>query len=454
MDKMKKDKEQDFTSFEDMAEEALNQEEESKKGSLEEELLREERPSQEEAIFLEEDLYEDEVLEEESELEEDGQGDPLEEEEAETVSFFEEASEEDLEKERQERRARWEEKRKKRQKEIRQRLLIVSSALIASFVFILLGVFLVNRKAGAAKDKQAAAKEVAEKAALPGAEALPVKDAQRSPAYQVPGWQYDENGWWYQEDKDSYLANGWKEIEGQTFYFDGSGYTVRDKWFTVDKQDYCFDADGIYKADAKQKLIAMTFDDGPSSHTQRLLDILAENNSKATFFMVGTQAVNYPETVKNMAAAGMGIGNHTWDHTYLYKANPHIMYQKYNQMDSKLLELIGKESLYYRSPGGSESDEYRAGCPKPLIMWSVDTMDWKTKNVDSNIAAVLDKAVEGDIVLMHDLYEATVTSCETIIPELKRRGFKLVTVDELAQAKGVTMQAGVDYYSFKEKKQS
>lgn len=434
MDKVKDRDEQDLMSNEDFLDEEL-----------------EKTDVEDVEIWGESEENKDESTSENEAIEEEDFSDT--EEEIKLVSFFEEASEEELEKERQERKARWEEKRKKRQKEIRQRTLIVISAVFLCFLLILGGVFLLKKSRKAANEKKVSTEQVVKKTTLPGVEAESLKDGQRSPVYKVPGWQHNEDGWWYQMDQQSYLANGWKEIEGKIYYFGSDGYTVKDMWFTLDKKDYYFDADGVYQPDAQQKLIAMTFDDGPSSHTQHLLDILEENNSKATFFMVGTQVETYPETVKNMAALGMGIGNHTWDHTYLYKANPHIMYQKFNQVDDKLLELIGKESFGYRSPGGAESDEYRAGCPKPLLLWNVDTLDWKTKDVNSNISIVLEHASEGDIVLMHDLYESTVKACETIIPELKRRGFKLVTIEELAQAKGVTLEAGVDYYSFNNEEQ-
>lgn len=266
--------------------------------------------------------------------------------------------------------------------------------------------------------------------------------------YPVPGWQIDDSGWWYQDTKESYFVGGWKNIKGIPYYFDESGYMATG-YRIIDGVDYYFNDSGQVDEDPNPKLIALTFDDGPSKHTSKLLDTLEANHAKATFFMVGRQVDYFQAEVKRMHALGMEIGNHTWDHTYLKNATPQIMYQKFDQLDQKLLELIGVESTLYRTPGGGETDAYRVGAKKPLIMWSLDTLDWKTLDANANVSAVLDHVKDGDIVLLHDLHAPTVEACDVIIPELRKRGFKLVTVSELAKARGVTLNAGIDYFSMK-----
>lgn len=272
--------------------------------------------------------------------------------------------------------------------------------------------------------------------------------ANQESKYPVPGWQINDKGWWYEDENKNYYVNGWKTIKGVRYYFNESGYMATG-WNIIDGEDYYFDESGQVDENVQPKLVAMTFDDGPSKYTDHLLDVLEENNSKATFFMVGNQLEQFPDTAKRMHAMGMELGNHTWDHTYLRKANPKIMYQKFDMLDSRLKEIVGVESTLYRTPGGGESDEYRAGAKKPLLMWSLDTLDWKTLSVEANISSVLDNVQDGDIVLMHDLHQTSVQACDTIIPELRKRGFKLVTVSELAQARGIEMQSGVDYFSMK-----
>ena len=83
-----------------------------------------------------------------------------------------------------------------------------------------------------------------------------------------------------------------------------------------------------------------------------------------------------------------------------------------------------------------------------MIIWDLDTLDWETKNVDSIVSEVLNNVKDGSIVLMHDLYETTVEASEIIIPELVSRGYRMVTVSELAELRGVTLEAGEDYEAF------
>ncbi|MDD3220660.1 MAG: polysaccharide deacetylase family protein [Lachnospiraceae bacterium] len=355
-----------------------------------------------------------------------------------------------------ERRERWEKRRQARKKQIIRRCSTVAVCVIALLLFVTVGWKALGSVISSISNNKAKTEEntVVQAAAAPEDEgkkvAMVSTDGAKVAGYDTPGWQMDETGWWYGNEDGSYYINGWMTIDNVDYYFGEDGYMAANGWVNIDGDDYYFDENGAYQPDAQQQMVAMTFDDGPSANTDHLLDILTENNSKATFFMVGTQIEEYPETVQKMASLGMELGNHTWDHTYLNKSTPAERYQKFAQVDAKLKELTGQEASVFRSPGGGESDEYRAGISKPLILWNVDTLDWKNKDVNMNISAVLDNAADGDIILMHDLYEPTVTACETIIPELRKRGFKLVTVEELAAAKGKTLEAGVDYFSFGE----
>lgn len=104
-----------------------------------------------------------------------------------------------------------------------------------------------------------------------------------------------------------------------------------------------------------------------------------------------------------------------------------------------------------RPPGGFINGSVRealASYGQPAIMWSIDTMDWKTQNAKSTINTVLSKVQDGDIILMHDLYGATASAAESLIPELIKRGYQLVTISELASYRG-GMQPGQVYYSFR-----
>ena len=144
--------------------------------------------------------------------------------------------------------------------------------------------------------------------------------------YAVPGWQVDDTGWWYANDDGTYFTNGWQEIDGQEYYFNAEGY-MQTGWAVVGNKGCYFSEEGIYEPDKESKMVALTFDDGPGDHTDELLDILEENNAKATFFMLGENVAAKADYDRERATdalikagfgetlASMGCGLET----YLYK---------------------------------------------------------------------------------------------------------------------------------------
>lgn len=203
--------------------------------------------------------------------------------------------------------------------------------------------------------------------------------------------------------------------------------------------------------DPSKPMIALTFDDGPSNVTPRILDALEANGARATFYMVGNRINSYPDTVRRMDALGCEFGNHTWAHTYLTRLSAQGVHDTLNQTSQVLQNLVGKRTTTVRPPGGYINGNVKqalASYGTPAIMWSIDTLDWKTRNAQSTINTVLNQVKDGDVILMHDLYSATADAAAVLIPELKNRGYQLVTVSELAAYRG-GMQAGTVYYSFR-----
>ena len=82
------------------------------------------------------------------------------------------------------------------------------------------------------------------------------------------------------------------------------------------------------------------------------------------------------------------------------------------------------------------------------ILWSIDTLDWQTKDSQNTYNVVIDNVSDGDIILMHEIYEASLEAARMLVPKLKEMGYRLVTVSELAAAKGVPLETGVSYYAF------
>lgn len=203
--------------------------------------------------------------------------------------------------------------------------------------------------------------------------------------------------------------------------------------------------------DPTRPMVALTFDDGPSKYTPRILDSLEANGGRATFFMVGNRVASYASTVKRMADLGCETDSHTWAHTYLTGMSEGEILQSLNQTRDAIVAAGGNAPKGVRPPGGKINGASKAVLAKagmPSIIWSVDTLDWKTRNAQHTIDTVLRQVQDGDIILMHDLYEQSVIAAETLIPELMRRGYQLVTVSEMAELRG-GMAAGQSYGHFR-----
>jgi len=188
----------------------------------------------------------------------------------------------------------------------------------------------------------------------------------------------------------------------------------------------------------KKQRIALTFDDGPGEHTERLLDILKSYGARATFFVIGNTLANAPATLKRASLEGHEIGNHTLTHSPLSYMTNEVRISELSETNRAIFEITGKTPTLCRPPFGDFSDEVGlAGADLGLsfIKWSVDTMDWKSLDSDAVFAVITENACDGDIVLCHDVHKTTVDAMERAVPWLTGRGFELVTVSELLSDK-------------------
>ncbi len=201
--------------------------------------------------------------------------------------------------------------------------------------------------------------------------------------------------------------------------------------------------------DPSRPMVALTFDDGPSRVTPRILDTLEQYNARATFFVVGRQVNSYYENMRRAVSLGCEIGNHTVSHASLPGLDLNGLASEIGSNNQRICDYISYTPALFRPPYGAANDTVRANAGMPMILWNIDTEDWKSRNAQSVISRALDHVKDGDIILMHDLYGSTAEACETIIPELINRGFQLVTVSEMAQAKGVSLESGQLYYSIR-----
>lgn len=195
-----------------------------------------------------------------------------------------------------------------------------------------------------------------------------------------------------------------------------------------------------------EKLIALTFDDGPYSPvTNRILDTLEKHGAKATFFVVGNRVASYKSTVKRAHNLGCEIASHTWSHKNLTKLSVSEMNSEIKKSVDAITDVTGGNVTLVRPPEGGVNGTVQANIGYPLIMWSVDSMDWKHRNATKNYNTIVNHVFDGCIILMHDLYPATAETVEKLVPDLMAKGYKFVTVTELMEARGVSMQNGQKY---------
>ncbi len=202
--------------------------------------------------------------------------------------------------------------------------------------------------------------------------------------------------------------------------------------------------------DPSTPMVALTFDDGPYSPvTLRITDLLQKYKAHATFFIVGNRAEEYSDAIRAEVDTGCELANHTWDHEHnLTKVGADTIKQEVQQCNEKLAALTGITPKLLRPVGGAHNETVDASVGMPMIIWSVDTQDWKSRDASSVISRCMSSVKDGSIVLMHDLYPSTAEACETIIPQLVEQGYKLVTVSEMAAARGYTLEPGQAYNSF------
>lgn len=193
------------------------------------------------------------------------------------------------------------------------------------------------------------------------------------------------------------------------------------------------------------RYLALTFDDGPKEGTtDLLLDGLKERGAAATFFLVGDQAVMYPDLVRRMQQEGHQVGNHTWSHQRL-EGDTERAVSEVERMDQLLREILGEGAYWLRPPYGAISEAVAQQVTVPMVKWSVDPRDWESRNADVVMQRILAEARPNSIILLHDIYPTSVEAALRVVDLLQEQGYWFVTVEELLQINGAQPQAGVMY---------
>mgnify|MGYP002673769396 FL=1 len=199
--------------------------------------------------------------------------------------------------------------------------------------------------------------------------------------------------------------------------------------------------------DPEKPMVALTFDDGPYDRvTNRIVKVLAKHDSRATFFVVGNRVERYADTMKNAYNKGNQIATHTFDHGDLSKMKKKQIRRELKRAFRVIKKISGENPTMRRPPYGNVNDKMRQTIRIPMIYWNVDTEDWASRNKDK-ILSRCKSIKDGDIVLMHDLYPSTAAAVEKLVPKLRKKGFQLVTVEELFYYKGIDAKGGKVYFN-------
>lgn len=197
----------------------------------------------------------------------------------------------------------------------------------------------------------------------------------------------------------------------------------------------------------KEKAVALTFDDGPSRDNDgTIIQTLQASGAHATFFVLGNRARVDGDIMQMIVGAGCEIASHSWDHPRLSKIKWKKAKSQIDRTDRIVAKLLnGYQISLLRPPYGEISKTMRKKVKKPMILWSLDTEDWKSRNAKKIFNRVKKEVKDGDIILMHDIHPETAEAVKKIVPWLSEQGYDMLTVSELMARKGKTIESGKAY---------
>ena len=247
--------------------------------------------------------------------------------------------------------------------------------------------------------------------------------------------------------------NGWCKVK----YNNKEGF-IYSKYLTTEKPEEAehneIDTEIINprKLDKNKPMVALTFDDGPNPvSTPIILDTLEKYNARATFFDLGSLMGNNSKIVKREEEIGCEVASHTYSHKNLNTLSKNEVLEEQEKTGEQMQKILGHTSKLIRPPYGNANFLVKSYLNNyALIGWDIDTLDWESKNAESVIKEVRKYSnYDGRIVLMHSIYKSTAEAVKTIVPELIKKGYQLVTISEMAEAKGIKLQSGILYTEIK-----
>lgn len=277
---------------------------------------------------------------------------------------------------------------------------------------------------------------------------LNVQNGKLTVKNKVGEWDGDQFKRW----DGTYVKSDFVESKGEIYYFDKEGNKVTGTQ-QIGFAKCEFDENGKLVSkessiDPNKPMMALTFDDGPGERTDELLEVLNKYNAHATFFMLGEKIEGQEKIIEKMVQIGCELGNHSYDHPALSGLDASGVQKQMSKTNDLLVAACGKSATVMRPPYGDYAGEAQDNVGLPIILWNVDTLDWDTMDTQSTINAVKEYADDGDIVLLHDIHSPTIDAVLELVPYLIGEGYQLVTVSELAEARGLTLENGVMYTDF------
>lgn len=234
-------------------------------------------------------------------------------------------------------------------------------------------------------------------------------------------------------------SGNWKKV----VYGSYTGWASADYLSTYSQPDPDPDPDPTPSG----KLIALTFDDGPSAYTSTLLNGLAAYGAEATFFVLGSNVSYRSSLIARMANEGHEIGNHSYSHSDFTTMSYGDIEYEVDLTDELIMDITGVRPRLIRTPYGSVNSTVRSAVGKPIILWNGDSRDWETRSASAVESYLLNYAEDGDILLFHDSHGTTVEGVLDALPTLVARGFTFVTVSDLFRLRGYSLSSGSVYYS-------
>ncbi|MFS0689082.1 polysaccharide deacetylase family protein [Sporosarcina sp. 179-K 8C2 HS] len=181
-----------------------------------------------------------------------------------------------------------------------------------------------------------------------------------------------------------------------------------------------------------RKRVALTFDDGPDPKvTRQILETLQKHDAKATFFMLGSRVEYYSDIVNEVKEAGHELGNHTWTHANLTKLGPERIAKEIEKTSAIIEEVTGQQVASFRPPYGAVNEAIHNMTGLPIVLWDVDTLDWKYRDSARILQVVKEHVKDGSIILMHDIHQSTADGLNAVLTYLESEGYDFVTVGEL-----------------------